>query len=186
MIETDKFSDLICKHKITPNQVYILWLLYTKDYTNIQKYIDAHGQFDTDDFIVLEDKNLILNTNPKGRYSTANICVTIEFVEERADKDPEDLWDEFFDVYPGHLIVNNNKIPAKTLKFEEEKGVKAAYIKAISKNKFMHQKILTATNKWKEANSGYATIKIDKFVIGKYWEEIDKQEDDGKVKPSYY
>ena len=178
MIKTDKVNELICKYKITPNQVYILWLLYTKDWTNIQNYIDIHGSFNTQDFVELEEKSLIVNTNPEGRYSTAHLCVMLEFVEERADIDPEDLWEEFFDIYPGHLVVNGTKIPAKTLKFEEEKGVKAAYIKAISKNKFLHQNILVLTNKWKEANGGYATIKIDKFVIGRYWEEISKQENE--------
>lgn len=187
MIETDRVSELISKYKITPTQVYILWLLYTEDVTNIKSYIQVHGAFKEEEFKDLINKGLLLHVNRDAlSYRTVDLVVTLEFAEELAKIDPEDAYDELFDVYPAHLLINGNRIPAKTLTFPDEKACRESYKKAISKDRFVHQKILAAVNKWKDQNNGYAKIKIDKFVAGKYWEEIDKQEDDGIAKPSYY
>lgn len=187
MIETDRVTELICKHKITPTQLYILWLLYTSDNTNIEKYIKVFGGFNEQDFKDLEAKGLILHTNRNAdSYIASDIVVTLEFTEELAKIDPEEAYEELFNVYPAHLLINGNRVPAKTLKWDEQAATEKAYKKAISKNKFLHIRVLAAVNKWKEENNGYAKIKIDKFVAGRYWEEIEKEDDDGTAKPSYY
>lgn len=187
MIETDKVNELLCKHKISPMQIYILWLLYTKDTTNMKNYIETFGQFEEKDFDELEEKGLIVWTNRQaGSHRTVDIFVSLAFVEELAQIDPEDAYEELFYVYPANLVVNGVKYPAKGLTLSDEKACKESYKKAISKNKFLHQKVLVAVNKWKEQNGGYAIMKIDKFVTARYWEEIDKEEDSGTAKPSYY
>jgi hypothetical protein len=179
MIETDRVTELICKHKITPTQVYILWLLYTSDNANIEKYIQVFGGFEEKDFKDLESKGLILHTNRNaGSYIASDIVVTLEFAEELAKIDPDEAYEELFNVYPDHLLINGSRVPAKTLKHDEQQAVEKAYKKAISKSKFLHVRVLAAVNKWKEENNGYAKIKIDKFVIGRYWETIEKEDND--------
>lgn len=184
MIETDKISELICKYKITPTQVYILWLLYTEDNSNIKKYVETFGSFKRQDLEELVAKDLLLWSNREAMsFRTTDLTVMLEFVEELVNS--EDAYEELFAVYPAHLLINGNKVPAKTLKFDEQRDTEAAYKKAISKNKFLHQRVLAAVNKWKEENDGYARIKIDKFVAGRYWEEIEKEEND-RAKPRIY
>lgn len=187
MIDVERINEIIIKHKITPTQVYILWLLYTEDEKHIEEYIDCFGQFEERDFKDLIDKGLLLHFNRSARaFRTTDLHVTLEFAEELATIDPEDAYEELFDTYPGHLLVNGKKVPAKTLQYTDEKAVRESYKKLVTKNKFIHPRVLAAVNKWKADNNGYATIKIDKFVLGKYWEEIEKEEDDGTVKPSFY
>lgn len=187
MIEADRVTELICKHKITPTQVYVLWLLYTGDTANMKKYMDVFGGFERQDFEDLETKGLIIWTNREAMaYRTTDLVVTVEFAEELASINPDDAYEELSSAYPAHLLVNGTKIPAKTLKWEELVAAEKAYKQAISKKKFLHQRVLMALNKWKEQNNGYATIKIDKFIHGRYWEEIEKEEDNGTAKPSYY
>lgn len=183
--EIDKYTDVLCKGKITPNQFYICWLLYTKDDVNLQKYINMKGGLDTADLQDLIDKGFILNSNPKAlAFSTANLFVSLEF-GELVLIESEDAWDELFNAYPAYLIVNQNKIPAKTFTFTDERLAKEAYTNILKKNKFLHKRIIEAVEKYKEQNSGYATIKLDKFITGKHWEEIDKQ-DEQQSRPRIY
>lgn len=184
--EIDKYTDYLCKHKITPNQFYILWLIYTKDSTNIKKYLASMGNFPREDFDVLVEKGLLIHFNKQAKeYDIINLYVSPEFAESVLIE-PDDAWSELFDTYPSHLIVNGNKVPAKTLNYTDSKGVEEAYTKIIKKNKFLHARVIASVNVWKEANNGNATIKIDKFVMGKYWEEIERTTDSGTAKPSYY
>lgn len=187
MIETDKVNELICKYKINPTQIYILWLLYTEDEKSIEKYIEVFGNFKEDDFKELVDKGLLIWTNRKAEsYINKDLVVTLELVEELDKKDPRDAYDELFEMYPAWLVINGKKIPSKTLTFSDEKSIIEAYGKIISKGKFLHKKILALTNKYKEMNDGNAIVKIDKYVTGRLWEEIDKEGDNGIARTSYY
>lgn len=186
MIETDKISELICKHKISPTQVYILWLLYTEDSVNIKKYIQVFGNFQRKDIEQLEEKGLLLWTNREATsFRTTDLTVMLEFAEA-VMVNPDEAYDELFQVYPSWLRINDKKVPAKGLQFQDEKAAREFYKNLISKNKYLHQRILVAVNKDKEANDGYARVKIDKFLTGRLWESIEEEKDSGTAKPSYY
>jgi hypothetical protein len=183
--ETDKYTEFLCKHKVSPNQFYILWLIYTKDYKNQKLWVNEGG-FKTEEIDDLIKKGLIIHFNPTARqYDTRDMMVSEVFAEEVL-VEPEDAWRELFDAYPANLIVNGNKVPAKTLTYTDSLGVEKTYIGYIKKNKFLHARVISAINVWKAANNGFATIKIDKFVMGRYWEEIERTDEQSSPKSRNY
>lgn len=183
--EIDKYTDFLINAGITPDQFYICWLIYTKDEVNQEKYVTKGKGFESTDFELLIEKGWLVNTNPKAKaYNMINLFVSPEFAE-MVLIEPDQAWDELFDAYPAHLLIEGKKVPAKTLNSQDYRAVEETYKKYINKNKFLHARVIAAVNKWKSDNNGYATIKIDKFVMGKYWDEIEKT-DDGRAKTSYY
>lgn len=183
--EIDKYTDVLCKFNITPNQFYIAWLLYTKDYNNIKKYIKENGHFKKEDFDELLKRDLIMDIDPKDKSLSNTKYHVTEIFAEAVLIEPEDAWDEFVSAYPAHLIVQNTKIPAKGLTMTDEQACITAYTNIIKRNKFLHRRIINAITTWKENNGGYATIKIDKFITSKYWEEIEKNQDN-EQRPRIY
>lgn len=184
--ETEKYVDLLIKLGITPNQFFICWTLYNKQFGLLKRYIDMAGVFKAEDVDVLVAKDLILLTtdNPKLRYDVVNMVVTLQFAEEIVI-DEDTAWEELFKAYPNHLLVNSTKYPAKGLTISDERACEQKYGELLKKNKFLHTRIITLIERWKQDNNGYATMKIDKFLVSKYWEELDKSENTG-LKPRMY
>ena len=185
MIETSRISELISKYRISPTQIYILWMLYTKDDKAIEEYIKVFG-FKKEDFKELIDKGLLLHTNSKAEsYITTDLVVTLELVEHLVKIEPDEAYEELFQLYPAFLNINGKDVSAKGLTFSDEKAAKAAYASIISKDRFLHKRILEAVVKYKKDNNGYATVKIDKFLTSRLWEDLENKTDD-TVRPSYY
>ncbi len=183
--EIDKYTDYLIKLDINANQFYLCWLLYTKDYDNLKKYVDRFGNFNEGDIKDLIDKGLLLNTNPNANsFNTKSLYVALPFAEEII-VEPDDAWDELMEAYPREVIVNNTKYPSTGLKWEEEKELKQSYTKEINKNKFLHRSIIKLVKEWGERNGGYAQFKIDKFITSKYWRELKKQ-GENHAKPRLY
>jgi len=183
--EIDKYTEFLCNYKITANQFYICWLLYTKDYTNLKKYVATFGKFEEDEIKDLIERDFLVNTNPKATaYNVQCLFVTVDF----ADKiiiEPDDAFDELMEHYPKFVVVNGNKYPATGLNWQDEKGLREAYGKEIKKNKFLHNTVIELLKEWKEQNGGYALFKIDKFITSKYWKEL-KQAKENHVRPRIY
>jgi len=183
--EIDKYTDYLCDLGINPNQFYICWLLYTKDYKNIRKYIDKFGNFDTEDLKGLIDKGYVISSNPNAlAFNTSSLFVGLDFAE-KIIIEPEEAFDELLSVYPKYVMVNNVKYPSTGLSFSDEKGLRELYTKELKKNKFLHKSIIESVKKWGEDNSGYAPFKIDKFITSRFWKELKKAEENN-VKPRYY
>lgn len=181
----NEYTDFLCRAKITPNQFYICWLLHTKDFENLKKYIKEIGVFKTEELKDLISKGFILDTNPNSNnFNVLTLFVSLEFAE-LIIIEPEEAFEQFLEVYPDYVLVNGVKYPAKGLKFEEEKGIRELYSKIINKNKFLHLDIINIVRKWKQDNNNIATVKIDKFIIGKHWEILSKDEENG-IRPKIY
>lgn len=170
--EIDKYTDFLCNAKINPTQFFICWLLHNKDYKNLKKYLELVGVFNKEDFKDLIDKGYLLNSNPNATsYDIINLFVTPEFAEYIIIEEDE-AFEQLMEAYPDYVLVNGRRFPAKGLKLDEEKGVRELYGKIIKKNKFLHFDIITITKEWKVATNNEATIKIDKYVVSRYWEQI--------------
>lgn len=183
--EIDKYTDYLCDMGISANQFYFCWLLYTKDYKNLKKYINRFGNFEENEIKDLIDRGIVLNTNPKATaFNTESLHVGLDFAEQIIIE-PEEAFDELMESYPKFVVVNNNKFPATGLNWQDERGLREAYSKEIKKNKFLHRSIIELLKEWKEANGGYALFKIDKFITSKYWREL-KQAKENHVKPRIY
>lgn len=165
--------------EINAHQFYILQLIDTRDIENLKKYIKTFGKFDTDDFKVLLDKNYIINVNEKAKtLDLNNLVVTLDY-KELAILPAEDAFEQLLEVYPKHVIVNNTKYPSTGLNIQDFKEVERIYLKQISKSKLLHTEILRLIGKWKDDVGENAPFKIDKFVVGSYWDALKEAEKNG-------
>lgn len=175
--ETEKYIDVLIKHDITPNQFLFAWMVYNKQWREIKRYMSYLGTpiITEEDLQHLMDKDVIINFAPKNntQVHASDLHVTELFAGEMAISEDE-AWDEFFTKYPGKLIVNGNVFSAKGLTRSDEQGCREKYQKTIKKNRYKHVEIMSALDDYIKQNNGHATMKIDKFVIGEFWNEVEK------------
>lgn len=139
--------------------------------------MDNFGSFNISEIRDLIDKSLILNlAKDSSTFTTRDLVVTEIFANEMI-VDPDEAWKEFFSKYPGKLIVNNVSFAAKGLTLTEETRLEEKYKEIVGNNKYEHNNIISLLEKWKNSNGGFATMKIDKFIIGEYWKEIETERD---------
>jgi hypothetical protein len=175
--ETRKYIDILTKFKITPTQFLFAWMVYNKQWEELRDYMNTFGAFDPDSIQDLIDKDLILNINPSSKkFGARDLQVTEVFAGEMVVTG-DDAWEEFYERYPGMMVVNGTRIATKGLTRQDEEYTKAKYIEYVNTNKYVHQNILAMVSKYKEDNGGLATMKIDKFVSGQFWNEIEKGRD---------
>lgn len=183
--ETEKYVNILIQLKITPNQFLLCWMLYNKQWKLIEKYMQEYGAFKWEEIKDLIDKSLILNLAKEGSKVTTRDLVVTEIFADEMIIDAEDAWDEFMRMYPGKVRVNDAIFASKGLTISDEKAVKEKYQKIVNNNKYEHNNILALVEKWKNKNGGFATMKIDKFVIAEFWKEIETERDN-YVGPSLF
>lgn len=183
--ETRKYVDILIKLNITPRQFLLAWLIYNKQWPELKDYMEHFGPFAASEIRDLEDKDIILNTARDSKtYLPAHLIVTERFAGEMVIS-PEDAWDELMEKYPGKVNVNGTHFASKGLTLSDERECRERYIKFLKGNKYVHTNILALVEKWKNDNGGFATMKIDKFVIGEFWKEIETERS-GHVGPALY
>lgn len=172
--EVDKFTDYLVDTKLTPTQFYICWLLDRRDLKNLEKYLKGVGKFDSHDFMHLIERGFLINTDPNGKSFDANsLVVTLEFKEMLIDED--EAFEELLLIYPKYVVVENRKFPTTGLTMTEHDLARKAYHRAIKNNKFLHVKIIRLIEEWKRKIGESAPFKIDKFITGKYWNELENE-----------
>ncbi len=181
--DTEKYVNVLIRLKITPNQFFICWVLYNKQYALLKAYMDMSGVFNRHEIDDLVDKDIITRIK-KDSYDVDNLFVGLRFADEMIIE-PEDAWEEFFNAYPAYLKINDTKIAARGLTLSDERAAKEKYFDLLKKNKYLHKKVLLLLEGWKRSNNGYATMKIDKFLTSKYWVELENAEV-SNVKPRLY
>lgn len=178
--ETKKYIEILNKLDITTNQFLFCWLLYNKQWEELKVYLKGSGKFTAEEIRDLDKKGVIHNMNRTDEnIIPANIIVTELFNQEMIIT-PDDAWDELWKVYPNKLKINNDSsilYASKGIKLSEEIELKARYQKHINLNFQLHNQIITLTQKWAEKNGGYATMKIDKYIISEYWKDIETERD---------
>lgn len=174
---TGKYIDILIKLDITANQFLFCWLVYNKQWKDIKRLMNHIGQplITPDELQLLMNRDVIINIAPKSREQvTASELIVTELFANEMIVEPEDAWEEFFDKYPGKMKVQGSVFAAKGLTIGDEKACREKYQGYINKNKYKHQEILLTLEEYSKQNDGYATMKIDKFIIGEFWNEIEK------------
>lgn len=174
--ETRKYIDILTKLKITPNQFLFCWLLYNKQWDELKDYLQGFGKFTIEEINDLVDKDIILKMSPTKKRDVvpADLHVTEIFAHEMIVTD-DDAWDELWSTYPSKLVINGTQFASKGIKLEEEKELRLRYLKYIKKNKYEHVKIIALIQNWASKNKGFATMKIDKFIISEHWKDLEME-----------
>lgn len=171
--------DFLCKNKLTFTQYCICLLIHKKDATTIIKlqhevgYIgdsliaQEDGKYKTE-FLDLVDRGFIkrIRTAPKGEPKLLDdFALTAKFEEDwiaPIERAPQ----EFFDVYPNHVLVNGIDYPAKSCDFDE---MSEKYLKAINHSIRKHREILPKI----KALGQYAPVGIMKAIGGRLWDTLE-------------
>lgn len=175
--DTAKYIDILTKLKITPNQFLFAWLIYNKQWKELQQYMTVFGAFSRAEIDDLENKDVLLNmARHEKNIMPAHLVVTEVFANEMIIA-PDDAWEELLEKYPGKVKIKETGqlFASKGLTYSDEKGIKQIYTDLINRNKYLHLEVLAAIEIWKAANNGFATMKIDKFVTGRFWKEIEAE-----------
>jgi hypothetical protein len=170
MIDLPKFTEVLTTLKITPMQVYILYILHQKDATSFIKYSKVFNSFSTTDLDLLIKRDFILNTD-KSTYEFNHLHVTNKFTR-LIEIDEEEHGEAFWNLYPDWIIINSYRVSSKAISKE---ALIEKYMKAIKKDLKTHELVMTVTRKWKEANSNFATMKIDNYVGSRHWDILIKE-----------
>jgi hypothetical protein len=115
----DKYVDIIIKLNISPMQVFFLQLIYEKRYDLLYKIGNEGHFFPVADLQDLEDKDLVINTNPNTTSQYADFYeVTPKFADSFYTASINDA-EEFWKSYPPFITINGKKVPAKAVNKEE-------------------------------------------------------------------
>lgn len=109
--------DFMLKHKITPNQLLFLQLLYTRDYAFLYQYTSEIGKWREEEILSLEQRGFIYNENPDGGFDFDQFRLTNAAPEFEISYDRWAL--DFWEAYPKFITVNGRRIPAKIWNKEE-------------------------------------------------------------------
>lgn len=165
MIDISKYVDFLVKNELTEHQFLILWLIYTKDGTNIAKYRKAFDQFDTEQILELVDNGWIedfgvIRDNLRT-YNINNFLVTPKFTDTVVI-DGYEAFDELVAHYPRFLKINNIKTSTMTGGYDDL----AEYYndKVIKSSRSKHEMIMSVVKKLGDNMNRYNISGIKKFL----------------------
>lgn len=186
MVDIRELTDILCKGKLTANQLYICLLLREKSIQGIAgtsiilKYLNEVGQFDNEDVDYLIDNDWIIDVS-KPRHIEGNRyaktyevdCFTVTGKFENLFDDGKDLlFEQLKDEYPSRININNKNVPSKVIR----DGMIDLYWKNIQNGSLeIHNVVLEAARMMKKETNGYATMTLENFIKSKEWENIIKE-----------
>lgn len=184
MYNNEKFTNILIKYQITPNQFYILYSLFKKDWDSLFKYvnkvvvgINEEGRKKTgfsieEELQPLVEKGLIVNLG-NHKFEVLDLCLTNEFIENLFI-DSEEAGIELFNAYPHWLIVNGSKVIAKSC---DKDAYMLKYAKKINNDLVLHKSIIEDVKLANEQS--LINFKISNFIDGELWtslaEEVKKK-----------
>ena len=149
MYNNEKFTSILIKYQITPNQFYILYSLFKKDWDNLFKYVNKvvvginekgikkTGFSIEEELQPLIEKGLLVNWG-SNKFEVLDLALTDEFISTLFI-DSEQAGIELFDVYPHWLIINGSKIIAKSC---DKDAYILKYAKKINNDVLLHKTII--------------------------------------------
>ncbi len=170
IFDEEGYSKLLIKTGLTPNQFFFAYMLHISREDLILNYINSIEKFEDIDIQVLVDKEYIVDTNDsfkiegekiKEAYISRYLCTQkfLNFI-----KDEEDLFDELLEAYPNFIIIQDKKLPAKSIVIT--KDIIRTYLKNIKNN----NKLLTG---------------LEKFIYSKGWEALRELKEDKPFENKY-
>lgn len=177
--DIDKYVDLLCENAITEHQFLILWLVHTKDETNIKKYKSRFGDFNVSQILDLIDRGLLDDfgtiKDGKQQINIYNFIVTDKFTKV-VIIDEEDAYEELVIVFPkwfnikGQNFSTRNSDPYKNAK---------EYKRYHKNNRLAHERVLRITKSYYSSNP--TNISIEKYILNRIWNDIEDTLSGGKA-----
>lgn len=162
IINTEEYIRILAKYNITEHEFLILKLLDDEDSDNVDLYKSLIGGFDSSSIKSLEEKNLIIKN--EGSFYKINIDLSADTT------DSDMLASAIWNAYPSWLLINNEKVSAKSTDVDQ---FYTFYIKKVIKgSKRKHEKILSIVTQYRNDNGGFATMGIDKFFRSRHYEQL--------------
>jgi len=162
----DKYVDIIVKLNISPMQVFFLQLIYEKRYDLLYKITGEGYFFPVEELQDLEDKDLVINTNPGSNSQFADFYeVTPRFSEVFYTASIIDA-EEFWRAYPPFITINGKKIPAKGVNKPELLKWYHKHIGAVHS----HSRVMTALEF--AVQKRLIAVRIDKWLQSEAFADI--------------
>jgi len=201
MYNAEKLTNIYVKYGITPNQFYVLYLIYSKDWNNLYRYkenviskvtkndkgesINLHG-FDVEEELQpLIDKGYLEDPFTRGvsrsNFEIVDLMVTPTF----SSKIFIDSWqagEELWKLYPHFLEINGQKVVAKkggemNGKYYGKEELIELYSKKIGNSRDKHDWILRKTKL--AIDQKVINFPIRNFIYDEMWEAFEELEDTG-------
>lgn len=168
MLEIKQFTKKLVELKMTPNQFYFCFLLHNDSFAELYEYVENVGKFDLADIQNLVKRGYIRNTNENKQFA-ADAFVTTEKFSKKFLAAKYEFAMEFFDSYPSFGDINGKPISLKSVSPDVVFDI---YNDLTGRQKTVHDKIMSALKKG--IRVGLVNMKIDKWLLTRQWELIDK------------
>jgi hypothetical protein len=169
-LDTNKYINFLCKHKITAGQFLLLYLTLTKDMGNLYKYVHEVKPWDKKDTKDLEERGYLINMNT-GDNSFGDMYVVQEKFYKEMWVDLDFAGEELWETYPAFFIISGGKkLPARSC--DKDKLV-SNYHRLIKTNMKKHKEVIELLKiavSRNEINMG-----IEKWVGSEQWKILKEE-----------
>lgn len=183
MYNLNKLTRIYEKYNITPNQFYVLYCIYRKDWDNLYKYVnsvsnklDNEGRKITgfnvqDELLPLVEKGYLEDIFKGGKFEVIDMMVTPHF-EDTIFIDSEQAGQELYDAYPQWIAVAGGKQIAKkggdiNGEYLGKDQMFELYAKKIGNNRELHESVIRATERGKE--QGLINVTLRHYIYDELW-----------------
>lgn len=192
MYNLDKLTRIYEKFNITPNQFFVLYAVYKKDWDNLYRYVNnvsnkmnEEGKKITgfnveEELFPLVEKGYLDNIFNKGHsFEVIDLMVTPHFADA-IFIDTEQAGQELYDSFPQWINVNGGKQVAKKggdingVYFGKDQMLEL-YAKKIGNDRELHSKIIEATERGKE--QGLINFTLRSYIYDEMWTSYMDLED---------
>lgn len=172
-----EFVDLLCRLKISPNQFLICMLIHEKDTVATIKYYEENtsNRFNAKDINELLQRGFLLRISKDEKHFELDQFIVTDLFSHEFLVDGEDAGEEFWNMYPSWIRMNNTRVSAKTC---DKDDLIEKYARKIKSSKKKHEQIMQTLEKYVEENNGFATLGIEKFVGSEQWTILKEKYDD--------
>lgn len=170
--DLDRYTEFLVEHKLSPNQLYFLLCKVHGKSNRLIAYSKEVGGLPFFELKDLEDKGFVVISKPKEEFSNVSLndIYLTPSVKAILRFDISEYCKQFFKVYPSWMIIDNRKV---TLKAVEYHLLEKQYAECINGDFNVHNKICAYVKKLKAQNNGMGSMRIDKFLTSKLWEDDD-------------
>lgn len=176
----DKYNNILCDYKITPNQFHLCLLIYHKNRSFFEDYLKNIGNFENSDIRRTIELGYISDfgedfTNGVKRYDPNLLLTTPEF-DDKFMIDSDLAFKQLKSLYPIHININNTLVTS--MKCDSPK-LKQRYKDLIKDNKVFHLYIVDILQKAKNHNLlNYAPMTFESFINSEHWEILQREMDE--------
>jgi len=175
----NRLVELGLKHNLCINEILLLYLLNTKDYTPkslIANYIAKCGTFSEKMLKHLEKSHFLENFNSPGEFLPEMYLLTDKARELFAN---EEIGEEFWNAYPATFFMKDKGVNFIARAGADKDYVISEYLKRIDYSLEKHKDILNQIAKYKSlvARGLINGYKIVDFVKSEIWNVIAEIED---------